>query len=566
MNEQQISRMRTALDAFYIREHEQANDTCFTQPFADGSIREYSWAQVADNARRVAAYLVSLDLEPGSRIALMSSNCAYWIMADLAIWLAGHISVPIYPVLTGNSVKQILDHSGAEAMFAGMLDDWDNIRSGVPEHIRIITFPMESSVPRDAGIGWDDILNAYDPISESPRPSLNDLATIIYTSGTTGMPKGVMHTFRNLAIVGTSSGEMYSISSKDRKLSYLPLAHVAERAAVEINQLYYGYQVFFSCSLDSFGDDLRRARPTMFFAVPRIWQKFQQQVLTRIPNQRLQLLLKLPLVSKRIRKKVLSGMGLDNLRVAVSGAAPLSTALIDWYATLGIEILEGYGMSENFAYSHATRAGQSRVGYVGSPLPGVDCKLSEQGEVLIKTPAATIGYYREPELSALLFDEDGYIRTGDKGEIDEMGRLRITGRLKEIFKTSKGKYVAPAPIEDRLLRNQAIEQVCVTGANFPQPIALITLGEQSQVSSRTPEDKNRITQGLEKTLRSVNATLDKHEKIARMVIVADQWTIDNGLMTPTLKVKRTILEEAYAARFPQWLRQPEPVLWATPVL
>ena len=565
MIEQQTAEMLSTLEAFYARESEQANDLCFTQPFADGSLKEFTWAQVASDARRVAAYLRSLELEPGSRIALMSSNCAYWIMADLAIWLAGHVSVPIYPVLTGNSVKQILDHSGARAMFAGKLDNWADIQTGVQEHIQIITFPIESSVPTGAGKAWSDILTEFDPILDSPTPSLDDLATIIYTSGTTGMPKGVMHTFNNLAIVGTASGDMYSITKNDRKLSYLPLAHVAERAAVEVNQLYYGYQVFFSCSLDTFGEDLRRARPTMFFAVPRIWQKFQQQVLARVPARRLQLLLKLPLISKRMRKKVLSGLGLDNMRVAVSGAAPLSTTLIDWYGSLGIEILEGYGMSENFAFSHATRAGESRVGYVGTPSPGVKCKLSDNSEIMIKTPAATIGYYKEPELTSELFDGDGYIHTGDKGEIDEKGRLRITGRIKEIFKTSKGKYVAPAPIEDKLLQNQNIEQVCVTGANLPQPIALMTLNEQSIASSTTLEGKENITKSLRATVESVNSSLDKHENIACLVIIADQWTIDSGIMTPTLKVKRAKLDEVYTPYFQDWLRQKETVHWATSI-
>ena len=565
MSEQPYSKMQTPIEAFYTRESQQANDLCFTQPFQDGSLKEYTWSQVASDTRRLAAYLRSLNLESGSRIALMSSNCAYWIMADLAIWLAGHVSVPIYPVLTGSSVRQILDHSGAQVMLAGKLDNWSDIQTGVENRIQIVTFPIESSVPSNAGKEWNTILNESDPIIDSPLPSLDDLATIIYTSGTTGVPKGVMHSFRNLAIVGTASGDMYSISKNDRKLSYLPLAHVAERAAVEVNQLYYGYSVYFSCSLDTFGDDLRRASPTLFFAVPRIWQKFQQQVLARVPGKRLQFLLKVPIVSKRMRQKVLAGLGLDQMRVAVSGAAPLSTTLIDWYGSLGIEILEGYGMSENFAFSHSTKAGQSKVGYVGTPAPGVVCKLSKDGEILIKTPAATIGYYKEPGLTAELFDDDGYIRTGDKGEIDDKGRLRITGRIKELFKTSKGKYVAPAPIEDLLLQNQNIEQVCVTGANLPQPLALITLNEQSLASSRTPEGKKSITESLQATVQSANSVLDKHENISCLIVASDQWAVGNGIMTPTLKVKRAKLDEVYTPHFQQWLSQPETVHWAAPV-
>lgn len=561
MNGLQNVKIVSALEGLYEREAEQANDPCFIQPFADGSLKEYSWAEAVNNARRVAAYLRSLNLEPGSRIALMSSNCAYWMMADWAIWLAGHISVPIYPVLTGSSVQQILDHSEAAVFFAGKLESWDEIKTGIASPIQIITFPIESSVPTDAGKPWNEILNEFEPITDSPKPAMDQLATIVYTSGTTGMPKGVMHSFKSMGTVGIAAGIIYEISKADRKLSYLPLAHAAERATVEINQMYYGYPVYFTCSLDTFGEDLRRASPTLFFAVPRIYQKFQQQVFARMPAKRLQLLLKLPIIGKRIRNKVMTGLGMDQMRLALSGAAPLSTTLIDWYASLGLEILEGYAMSENFAYSHTTQPGTSRVGYVGIPSPGVSCKLSEQGEIMVKSPAATMGYYKEPELTAALFDDEGYMHTGDKGEEDEQGRLRITGRIKEIFKTSKGKYVAPAPIEDRLLHNQHIELICVTGADLPSPIALITLNEQSLALSETAEGRKSITDSLQSTLNTVNVALDKHENIACLVVVADQWTIEAGLITPTLKVKRAKLEEHYGPHMQRWSEQSEPIHW-----
>jgi len=566
MSDNNKPRTLSVLEAFYQREAEQATDICFIQPVSADEVVEYSWRETADQARRVAAFLRSLNLEAGSRIALMSTNCANWIMADLAIWMAGHISVPIYPVLTGGSVRQILDHSGAKVMFAGKLEKWPEIATGIDEDIQLISFPLASSVPDDIGRRWNDILMEFEPIADNPIPDLDELATIIYTSGTTGMPKGVMHSFKNLATVGTASGQMYGISTQDRKLSYLPLAHVGERASVEVNHIYYGYRVFFSYSLATFGEDLRRARPTLFFAVPRIWQKFQQQVNAKIPNKRLQRLLKLPFIGKRVRKKVLEGMGMDAMRIAISGAAPLSTSLINWYRSLGIEILEGYGMSENFAFSHATRSGESRVGYVGTPSTGVECRIAESGEILVKTPAATLGYYKEPELSAELFDDDGFIRTGDRGEIDAQGRLRITGRIKEIFKTSKGKYVAPAPIEDMLSQSDDIELVCVTGANMPQPLALVVLTEESKELSKTGGGMRELAKRLLQTLSDTNGKLDKHENISHIVIVGDEWTLEAGLITPTLKVKRAQLEERYSGHFANWQRQSQAVVWAEPVL
>ena len=202
---------------------------------------------------------------------------------------------------------------------------------------------------------------------------------------------------------------------------------------------------------------------------------------------------------------------------------------------------------------------------MGTPSPGVICKISDDGEIMIKTPAATIGYYKETKLTDELFDEEGYMRTGDKGEVDDRGRLRITGRIKEIFKISKGKYVAPAPIEDLLLQNQNIEQVCVTGASLPQPIALITLNELSLVSSGTPQGRVSITESLQETAESVNTVLDKHENISCLVVISDQWTVETGIMTPTLKVNRGKLDEVYTPHFQEWLRQSERVHWANPV-
>lgn len=556
------SRLISVLDALYRREISHPNSPCFVQPTGNGDLIHFSWGEVAQQARRLAGYLRSLNLESESRISIMSGNCAYWIIADLAIWLAGHISVPIYPVLNGRSVRQILDHSESQVLFAGKLEDWEDIRTGVPSDVHIVTFPLNSSVPPQAGKCWEEIQSDYEPIHDSPRPDLEDLATIIYTSGTTGTPKGVMHSFKNLAIVGSASGDMYDISDKDRKLSYLPLAHVGERASVEINQIYYGYTVYFSWSLETFAEDLKRARPTLFFAVPRIWQKFQQQVHTKIPSRKLNLLLRLPIIKRYIVKKLLSGLGLDQTRVAISGSAPLSTQLINWYRNIGIELLEGYGMTENFAFSHASRAGQSRIGYVGTPSIGVECKLSPKGEILIKTPAATVGYYKEPDLTQELFDPDGYIRTGDIGEIDSKGRLKITGRVKEIFKTSKGKYVAPAHIEDQLLKNDAIEQVCVTGANLPQPIALTTLSNSSKLTPVAGKGKAVLNESLLSTLRETNSRLDKHEKLSKLVIIEDEWSIETDLITPTLKIKRAKIEQKYNQFFDNWVAREDDVIWA----
>lgn len=541
----------TPLEMFYQFEQSRANETCFVQPYPDQSIIQYSWAEAGRQIRSMAAYLKSLELSPGSNIALMSTNCAYWIMADTAIWMAGHCSVPLYPVLASKTIKQIMEHSESKVMFVGKLQGWEEMKEGVPDDTHLISFPLSPESVQTNSNKWADIMHRSSPMEESPIYPATNVATIIYTSGTTGMPKGVMHSFRNMSVVGTLAGELYDITSEDRKISYLPLAHVAERVAIQINQLFYGYTVYFSDTLATFPDDLRRARPTVFFAVPRIWTKFQQRVLEHINDDQLQAMLDDPAQADAIRLKLLTSLGFEELRIGVSGAAPLSTSLIDWFKRLGVEILEGYAMSENLAYCHTTKSGMAKTGYVGTPSPYVECKLSEEGEILTKSPSNMMGYFKEPGLTAETLDEEGFLHTGDRGEIDEKNRLRITGRTKELFKTSKGKYVAPAPIENLLERNLSLELVCVTGANLTQPIALVNLTEQAQ-NSLNSDGPEQLVKSLQETLEGINLILDKHENVSHIIITKTSWTVENGLITPTLKVKRAELEGLVSSKFSEW--------------
>jgi long-subunit acyl-CoA synthetase (AMP-forming) len=344
-------------------------------------------------------------------------------------------------------------------------------------------------------------------------------------------------------------------------LSYLPLAHVFERTFVELGSLYSGFQLYFAESLDTFVQDLQRARPTLFLSVPRLWVKFQHGVLQKVPRQKLDRLLKIPVVNKLIKKKVLKGLGLDKVKLAGSGSAPLSNDVLDWYRNLGLELLEGYGMSENFAYSHMNKPGRTRTGYVGEALPGVEVKISEQGEVLVKSPATMMGYYKDEEKTAEAFTEDGFLRTGDKGEIDEMGRLKLTGRIKEIFKTSKGKYIAPAPIENRLMSHDAIEMVCVSGANQTQPHALVVLGEEIRPKAADESFRKELEESFRQLIQDVNKTVDPHEQLAFITVVSDEWSIENSFLTPTLKLKRNVVEDAYQAKVDSWYAKKQPVIW-----
>ncbi|MBH92824.1 MAG: AMP-binding acetyl-CoA synthetase [Marinobacter sp.] len=546
------------LDMVYHWEATSPNSLYMTQPIGDGKVVEYTWGRAVDEARRMAAYLKSLNLPEKSRIGLISKNCAQWVMTDWAIWMAGHISVPLYPTLNADTVNYILNHAECDVLFVGKLDDWDSMKSGVPESVRCISYPL--SPPNDFET-WDDIVAKSPPLEGKTRRDPEELATIVYTSGSTGRPKGVMLSFNNMAFAAAGGIETLGVGPGERMLSYLPLAHVFERTFVELGSLYSGFQLYFAESLDTFVQDLQRARPTLFLSVPRLWVKFQHGVLQKVPKPKLDRLLKIPVVSKLIKKKVLKGLGLDKVKLAGSGSAPLSNDVLDWYRNLGLELLEGYGMSENFAYSHMNKPGRTRTGYVGEALPGVEVKISEQGEVLVKSPATMMGYYKDEEKTAEAFTEDGFLRTGDKGEIDEMGRLKLTGRIKEIFKTSKGKYIAPAPIENRLMSHDAIEMVCVSGANQTQPHALVVLGEEIRPKAADESFRKELEESFKQLIQDVNKTVDPHEQLAFITVVSDEWSIENSFLTPTLKLKRNVVEDAYQAKVDSWYAKKQPVIW-----
>jgi long-chain acyl-CoA synthetase len=532
------------------------------QPLADGAVREFTWAQVLDEARRIAAHLAAQGWAPGSRVAILSKNSAWWYLSDFAIWLAGHVSVPVYPSLTAESVRYVLEHSEARAVFVGQLDssDRDAMLAGIPDGVEVIRLPTAGPAFASgrAAAEWETLRASSAPLGQPAEPGPEDIATIIYTSGTTGNPKGVMHHFRALAVAGYALKISYDGGPDDRVLSYLPLAHVADRVATEMQSLVCGFRVYFSLGLDTFTADLQRARPTFFLSVPRLWTKFRQAINARIPQPQLAAMLADPEKGPLVRKQILGQLGLDAVRVPTFGAAPMPPDLQQWYLDLGLDMLEVYGMTENMAVSHRTQAGKGRIGFVGQPSFGVMAKLDPaNGELLVKSPGQMIGYYREPAKTAETLTDDGYFRTGDVGEIDADGYFRITGRAKEAFKTGKGKYVAPAKIENRLSAHGFVEACCVTGNGHPQPFALVMPSPAAAAAGR-----DAVTAALAALRETVNPTLDPHERLAFIVVLPDPWTVDNGLITPTFKVKRAALEARYGSAYEGWEQRGETVVWA----
>ncbi len=527
----------TPLDCLYKWEKTRPNDIYLRQP-RNRIWQEYSWKDVADEARRMAAALAELDIKKGDRVAIISKNCAEWIISDLAIMMNGAISVPLYPTQSDETIQFVLEHCGASVAFLGKLDNPQHIQKLIPAKIRQIGFNYPGI---DAPLMWNELIKHFSPLVNAYHPTLDDIFTLIYTSGTTGNPKGVVNNYRSAAFTVTQHVKTFALKQKDHAISFLPLAHVAERVMVELPSLYAGYTVSFAESLDTFAEDVCLVKPTRFFSVPRLWTKFQMGVLEKIPQKKLDTLFKIPLVRGFIKKKILRGLGLDNAVMCISGAAPLAASVIQWYQRLGINIQEAYGMSENWSYGSANRVDDIRIGTVGQPLPGCEVKISELGEILIKSPATMQGYYLDEEKTREVI-KDGYYHTGDKGQLCKDGFLTITGRIKDTFKTSKGEFITPSHIENLLAENTSIEQLCVLGLGLAQPLALVVLSEQAKT-----KPQHEVAHELRNTFCSVNRKLESHEVLNALVVVKDNWLPENGLMTPTLKVKRNEIADHYQA-------------------
>ena len=558
------------LDAIYKHEASQPGRVFFTQPLGGGKVVDITWGETLDQARRMAAHLQSLGLgkDPGTgkscQVAILSKNCAHFFIAELAIWMAGCTTVAIFPTESADTIRFVLDHSDARLLFVGKLDTWDQQAAGVPADLPCIAFPL---APPTGFETWDAVLARTAPLAGKPPRGPDDLAMIMYTSGSTGQPKGVMLSFR--AITSVAQGYDKDIAMQMggpqdwRVLSYLPLAHSFERAVVESTAWLSGRgHVFFAESLDTFLADLKRARPTIFVSVPRLWLKFQQGVFSKMPERKLDRLLRIPLLGRLVGRKVLAGLGLDHVLVAGSGSAPIPAELIRWYRKLGLNLMEGYGMTEDFTYSHRSIQGKNAPGYVGIPYDDVQVRIGAGSEIEIKSPGRMVGYYKRPDLDAESFTSDGYFRTGDMGERRTDGLLKITGRVKEMFKTAKGKYVAPAPIENRINEHPMVELSMVSGVGYPSAYGMVVLAESLRPRQAEPDTRAQVEAEMVQLLKNVNAGLSGYEQLQMLVIAREPWLIENGCLTPTMKIKRSRIEAGVSGQLDAWYASNKPVIWA----
>lgn len=545
---------------FYRWEKTTPEKPFLLQPTGD-SWKTYTWGQVGAEVRRIATALRSLGFPPGSTIGIFSKNCAHWVMADLAITLAGHVSAPFYPNLTADQLGKVLALSEAKALFVGKLDEWDSVRPGVPDTVQMISFP---SYPGNAevktALTWEGYLKQHEPYAESPVPNLDDLWTILFTSGTTGTPKGVMLSFQTPVEVLENErlyGDMGLFDLPEHRFfSYLPMNHIAERIVIETACIIFGGTISFVESINTFAKNLQDTSPTLFFAVPRIWTKFQSGVFGKMAPKKLDFLLKVPLLSKVIKKKIKTGLGLQNAGVVLTGAAPTPESLKAWYRKLDIYLREVYGMTETCGAISLMPKDQSKANTVGKPLANSHVRIDPKtSEIQVKMAWMMQGYFKSPEQTAKVM-KDGWIHTGDQGELDADGFLRISGRVSDTFKTSKGKYVVPGPIEWDFAKSECIEQICVIGRGSPQPIALVNLSELGLA-----KDKTEVHAHLQAELARVNTSLANYQKVSTLVVIEETWSIENQVLTPTLKVKRKIIDQRFEARMYDWHDAAEKVIW-----
>ena len=547
---------------FYEWEKQLKDKHYLKQPFGD-KWEEYTWGEVGDMARRLATGLKSLNLREGAHIGIYSKNCREWIISDLAIVMAGYVSVPFFPSLNGKELAYIMDYGDVDALFIGKIETWDQIKDDLPEGMPLIKFPHYDGCSNvTKGHEWFKFIDSHEPMQNPNKPKLSDLWTIIFTSGTTGNAKGVMLTYQaidGIKVVLDDPNNPLGIKHDGNNdfISYLPLNHIFERVVIEWCSFRYGGTISFVESLDTFAKNLKAVQPHVFAAAPRVWTKLQLGLLNKFPQKKLDKLLKIPLLSSLLKKLIKKGLGFSKARIVVSGSAPMPVELIEWFRKVGVYITNGYGMTENCAICSSVDGRDfEKLHTVGQPQKGVKLKIDEEtGEILMKGPFIMKGYYKNEELTNTTL-RGGWLHTGDKGFLDEDNYLHITGRVADSFKTSKGEYIEPLTLEQYFVNINEIEEVCVVGLGIAQPLCLIQLSEIGKNTSREV-----ISKMLTDRLSEVNNDLVNYKKISTLIIVKDEWTQQNGIVGPTQKLKRGAIEDKYSKDYLNWHNLNEEVIF-----
>ncbi|RCR61496.1 AMP-dependent synthetase [Vibrio harveyi] len=516
---------------------------------------EFTYAEVADKALKLVTALRNLGVQPGEKVALVSKNCAEWFICDLAMMLGGYVSVPIFPTAGADTIEYCVTHSESKALIGGKLDDPAATQQVIDSMPDLISIALPYDTAPKCQYQFTEIIADVEPSAERPQHHDDKLMSLVYTSGTSGLPKGAMLTYGAFSWSVQQLINHIGIQENDRLFSYLPLAHITERVYIFGSSIMGGVTTAFPESLDTFIEDVKMHRPTLFISVPRLWTLFQQRIQDKLPQKKLNILLKIPFVNSLIKKKLADGLGLDQARILGCGSAPVSPALLEWYRSVGLNITEAWGMTESFAYStlnYPFRA--DKIGSVGNAGPGIELKIADDDEIMVRGKGLFSGYYKNDIATQESFDSEGWLHTGDIGSIDADGYLTIQGRKKDTFKTAKGKFVAPVPIEKKLFEYSRVEMMCLIGLGLPAPILLVVPHDFPNF------DKERYARTTRKVVARMNQELESHEQIKGVLMIQDPWSIENGILTPTLKIKRHVLEQKYHEIGHNWPKG-ELVVW-----
>jgi long-chain acyl-CoA synthetase len=588
MTSSSVSPLSTINDLF-LRVASAANPKAIAWQDEFGHWQPISSDQIYQRVRQLAKTFLKWGAQKGDRIALISENRWEWAITDFAVLAIGAVDVPIYPTLTGEQIAELLRDSDCRIAVVSTRQQFDKlnaVRSKTPlERIVVMdpgVAPAESISLHDLLAGADERGAERDPLFDGLVKSAEpkDLATLIYTSGTTGEPKGVMLTHGNIAANQNHAADGYNFNQTDACISFLPLSHITARA---LDYIMYGCgaQVAYVAQFDKLPQAMKEVRPTVFVGVPRVYEKIRQAVeqkssISPVKKRILTWALKVgagkradvyagktpgamswKLANKLVYGKVCEAFG-GRVRFFISGGAPLGLDSAHWFADAGIAVWEGYGLTETSPVIALNSPAAQRMGAVGKPQPNIELKFAEDGELLVRGPAVFGGYWQKPGATAECFDEDGWFRTGDIAHLDADGFLYITDRKKELLKTSGGKLVAPQPIENKLKSNVLVGQAALVGDKHkfisalisPNFVALEDWAQKQGIATGNRAElvaDGRVVALYGEIVRTVNSSLANFESVKRFKVVADEWTQESGELTPSMKLKRRVLNGKYAA-------------------
>jgi long-chain acyl-CoA synthetase len=523
----------------------QCPDKVWLRERSGDEFRNWSWGEAHTEINALASWLEQHLGSSGHRVGILSKNRPHWYFADFGSIAAGNVVVPMFTTLPGKTADYVMSFTEMKLLFVGETENWDQVQPVLPADIQLVCLPGVE-VEQDH-LRWEDIVAPHRGSKPTYQCQPDDLVSLVFTSGTTGVPKGVMQTHKSNIVPVSRFSEAFGADMGARYFSYLPLSHIAERQIVEGASLINCGEVHFNENMGTLLRDLPECRPDIMFGPPRVWEQLQQGIIAQFGSQEA-IDAALAADSEGVGKMVREKLGLDQASYLLTAAAPTPPALIHWYDRFGIRLMEGFGQTECMG-PIVTNPDDRRVGSIGKPMPGCEIRISEDQELQVKADGCSPGYYNMPEKTAETF-VDGWIYTGDKVKVDEDGFYYITGRVKDYFKTIQGKFVAPTPIENIFAENPHTEQICLLGRGYSKTVMTCVLSDLAQ-----QQPGELIEAALRERVDAVNEATEKHARVGAVIVSTEPWTIDNGVLTPTMKIRRERIEELFGERAEDLARQ-----------